>query len=266
MSTIATATMTDLAHRWAGLYKSAKISGIVGDPAHQARGGYHIGRAFQSSSNYSVTRPDDRVGPADAAAAIDMTLSPADMVTCTGRLMAAYNNTSDPRRKYVNAVNGWDGSGDATRFDIYARKTKYASPDHKWHIHLELRRKYVNAKVAADAVISLLSGESVAAYLKRIGVISTVAKVTPSPAKLAAPAYPGHVLRRDDNMKPNSDLVKWQARMIARGWKSIGSADGRFGARTELVVRRFQTICKLQSDGVIGERTWPQPWVRPLGS
>lgn len=266
MSTIATATMTDLAHRWAGLYKSAKISGIVGNAAHQARGGYHIGRAFQSSSNYSVTRPDDRVGPADAAAAVDMSLSPADMVTCTGRLMAAYNNTSDPRRKYLNAFNGWDGSGNATRFDVYARKMKYASADHKWHIHLELRRKYVNAKVAADAVISLLSGESVASYLKRIGVISTVAKVTASPAKLAAPAWPGKIYRRNDNMKPDSGLVKWQARMIARGWKSIGAADGKFGPHTESVVRQFQRLCKVSVDGTIGPQTWPLPWTRPLGS
>jgi peptidoglycan hydrolase-like protein with peptidoglycan-binding domain len=53
--------------------------------------------------------------------------------------------------------------------------------------------------------------------------------------------------------------------MIARGWKSLGTADGGFGPKTEDVVRRFQRTCRVGVDGQIGPKTWPLPWARPLG-
>lgn len=264
MSTVATQVMKDFAAEWKKLYKSAVISGIVGDEAHAARGGYHRSREDNPVDNYSVTRPDDQFGPADAASAVDMNLSPTDMVLCTRRLLASFRNTADPRRKYLNGANCWDGSGAATRLDFYALKTSVASADHRWHIHLELRRRYVNSPTATKAVLSILAGESVAAYLKSIGVVSSV-RIAPAQT-LKAPPWPGKVFRKDPNMKPDRDLVKWQVRMIARGWKSIGDADGIFGPKTDAVVRKFQAACKVAVDGEIGRVTWALPWTRPTGS
>lgn len=251
--TVATPTLKGFATAWEKLYRSAVLSGIVGDVRH--RTGYHVGRKYQGSTNYSVVRPQDRKGngPDDASAAVDMSMSTADMVTCTTRIAAAYENASDPRRKYLNAVNGWLGTGDAKRYDIYARTVKYASADHKWHIHLEWRRAYVLSAVAAKAILSILAGETVAQYLTSIGV--TVTERAP-----AVPAWPGRVFKRGDN---SPHIATWQKQMRARGWTSIGPADGDFGPKTERVVRRYQALCKVGVDGAIGKITWPLPWTRP---
>lgn len=253
MTTIATAEIKDLASKWeneCGL-ASATLSGIVGDSAHRARGGYHISRHDNPSGNYSIVRPDDKTGgPSNAAAAIDMSMTKADMITCTRRLLSIYDNRSDPRRRYCNAFNGWLGSGDASRWDLYAGTRKYATADHKWHVHLEIHRRYVEDSNALKAVLSGLKGESVGQYM---GV------VTP-------PVYPGYIMKRNDQAtKPDLNVRKWQARMLDRGWASIGLADGYFGQRTEDVVKRFQQHCKVHVDGEIGPATWPLPWTDPLG-
>jgi len=260
MTTVETPAMAQFAKDWARLYSSAKFLGIVGDARHLARGGYHISREDNASDNYSMVRPDDRYGPVNAASAIDMGLSRTDMINCTRRLVAAYNNPTDPRRKYVNAFNGWLGSGDATRYDFYARKTKTATDDHKTHIHLEFRRRFCNSAVAMGAVLSILRGDTVAQYLGVIGA-KPAALVKAKP-----PPYPGHAFKRDDRMKPDANLARWQRQMIARGWRSIGAADGVFGAKTETVVRLFQAACQVAVDGEIGPVTWPLPWTRPTSA
>ncbi len=159
MTTLSTTSLNWLADEWEKVYGSAVLSGIVGDLAHAARGGYHISRQDQSSSNYSVTRPDDKLGPSDRAAAIDMTMSTSDIIKCHKRLREFWKN-NDPRLKYINAWNGWDGEGDAGRYDVVKRTVTTASPDHKWHIHLEIRRRYVNDMNAMKAILSLLKNES----------------------------------------------------------------------------------------------------------
>lgn len=264
MTTVATAALTDFAKRWCKLYQSAQCVGIVGDNAHAARGGYHIGRSFQSPSNYSCTRPQDKYGPGDASAAVDIRMSAAEMVVCTRRLYVLYANTADPRRKYLNGFNGWDGTGSATRYDIYAHNTKAASDDHKWHIHLEFRRMYVNSAVAMNAVLSALAGQTAAAYLKSVGVTAVKPRTTKSGA-LIVPPYPGRVLKPTASSVSDMAVKRWQARMVARGWTTLGRPDGFFGAKTEFVVRRFQVICKVTSDGEIGRVTWALPWTWPMG-
>lgn len=81
----------------------------------------------------------------------------------------------------------------------------------------------------------------------------------------AAPRWPGKEYERNDQMKPDRNVQKWQARMIARGWRSLGTADGVFGPKTDSVVRRYQAVCQVPVDGVIGRVTWPLPWTRPFG-
>jgi hypothetical protein len=87
-------------------------------------------------------------------------MSTADIVKCHVRLREAWKNrASDPRWKYVNAWNGWDGTGGAGRYDVITGNVSTATVDHKWHMHFEIRRKYVNDMTAMRAILSLLKGE-----------------------------------------------------------------------------------------------------------
>lgn len=271
--TVAYPLLKELAHEWEKLFPSAVCAGIVPDARHERRGGYHVGRAFQPSTcNYSVVRRDDGpgCGPSDAAAAVDMGMNRRDMIECTRRLKRVWENPKDPRRKYLNAFNGWLGSGDAERFDIAGRKRGRASNDHRTHVHLEVRRKYVKVRAMLAAVLSALRGETVAEYLRAIGAALQTAAVAVAsvaagrrPAAIVVPAYPGRVLRRGAGPRPDPALKRWQQRMRERGWRSL-DADGLFGPGTERVVRQFQRRCKLPADGMIGPKTWPLPWTKPL--
>lgn len=264
MTTVAYENIRTLCDGIERIFASAVCSGISGDRAHRKlrQGTYHLSREDNPRGTFSVTRPDDRAGkgPDDAAAAFDISMNRRDMILATQRLMRVWSNPGDPRRKYLNAFNGWLGVGDAQRFDMVTRRKSRASKDHTWHLHGELRRLYVLSKAAVKAILSALRGESVPHYLTSIGV-----KPYAPVARVAMPPYPGRVLRRTTADKPDSAVKAWQQRMIARGWKSIGHADGRFGPKTESVVRRFQQICKVETDGAIGPKTWPLPWTRPLG-
>ena len=167
MSTLSTSALNWLADEWEKLYSSAVLSGIVGDLAHKLRGGYHISREDQPSDNYSVVRADDKPGngPSDRASAIDMTMSTSDITKCHTRLREIWKNrANDPRMKYINAWNGWDGQGDAGRYDVVKGTVGTATADHKWHIHLEIRRKYVNDMNAMKAILSMLKGETLAQF------------------------------------------------------------------------------------------------------
>ena len=59
-------------------------------------------------------------------------------------------------------------------------------------------------------------------------------------------------------------LKMWQQRMLDRGWSGIGVADGRYGPRTERVVRQFQKSKGLAVDGKIGPGTWAAAWTEPV--
>lgn len=203
MATLATAEEKWLANEWEDLYPTAVLSGIVGDLAHKLRGGYHISRQDQPKTNYSVIRADDKPGngPDDRAAAIDMTMSTADIKKCHIRLRDCWRNrANDPRMKYINAWNGWDGQGDAGRYDVVKGTITTATPDHKWHIHLEIRRKYVNSMTAMRAILSMLSGESLVSYL------GTDAK--PQPPK----EVEEDDMNLDDNLYPGVASPSWTNR------------------------------------------------------
>lgn len=260
MSTVAPPLVVKLANDWktsCGL-KSAKISGVIGDSAHAARGGYHIGRAFQPVTNYSVVRPDDKVGPSDTAAAIDMNLNPADMRLCTTRLVAAYTNLKDPRRKYLNAFNGTTDSKNARRWDVYARKVKTATSDHLWHIHLEIRRKYVGSASAMAAILSILRGESVQVFLSRS--TPSAGSASSSSTATKAPPFPGVLRRSSSQTTPNASVKLFQVQLARRGMAIL--ADGFFGPKLESAVKVWQSRVGLPADGVIGPATWPTPWTK----
>lgn len=154
-------------------YPSAVLSGIVPDQRHLDNGGYHCSvedlRRFDNEKDYSNTRPDDRDQNVQYGAGIDMSMSPADMKRCHDRVRRVWADKTDPRRVYVNAINTWSGTGDAVRLDFYANTSKYASPDHKWHNHGELRRRWLRDWTAVRAVVSVLRGDTVAQWKASLG-------------------------------------------------------------------------------------------------
>lgn len=269
MSSRAYANVKTLVDGIENIFASAVCSGIAPDARHKKRGGYHCSREDNPPHNFSVVRPDDRAGkgPDDAAAAFDISMNRRDMIVATRRLIAIWADPTDPRRKYLNAFNGWLGVADAKRYDVVKRTIKKATKDHTWHLHGEIRRLYVLSAAMVKAVLSALRGQSKADYLLSVGV-----KPSPAPPSSsfsrgvkppAVPRYPGRVLRAGSG-KADAAVKTWQAQMLARGWKSLGKADGVFGPKTLKVVRRYQQHCKVTVDGEIGPKTWPLPW-RPLG-
>jgi hypothetical protein len=150
-------------------YPSAVLSGLAPDPRHLDNGGFHCSledlRAHGNGGDYSDSRPNDRGFNPKYGAAFDVSLAAKDMIRAYGRVRTVWADHSDPRRVYVNAINCWDGSGAATRFDFDAGIAKYASPDHVWHVHGEIHRRFVRDPKAARAMVSMFAGESKAAWL-----------------------------------------------------------------------------------------------------
>lgn len=152
-------------------YPSAVLSGIQPDRRHLDGGGFHCSVedliAHGNGGDYSNTRANDRGFNPKYGAAFDVSLSKTDMIKAYGRVHTVWADKTDPRRKYVNAINGWDGSGNATRLDLDVGVVKYASSDHQWHNHAEIHRKYVRDVKAARAVVSIYRGESKATWIAR---------------------------------------------------------------------------------------------------
>lgn len=259
MTTIAGQPIKDFANKWDNLLPSAVFSGIVGDAQHAASGGYHISIEDQvDSHNYSVTRVDDAAPPGswarNEAAAVDMSMALPDMVVTYQRVHTVWSNPNDPRRQYINAVNCYDGIGDAERLDFVSGSRTYASPDHKWHNHAEFRRRYVADPKAFDAAFSMFSGESLSAYLDRTGTV--VPAPTPPPA---GSHVPGTRTLRLESPNMNGDDVLYVQKFI--GEAKCGKADRYYGSHTAgrnnaEGVRWYQGIRGLVQDGVVGPKTW----------
>lgn len=250
MTTKAPEALTTLYKGMENIYVSAVFSGIVGDEAHRRRGGYHISIEDQASDNYSVTRPDDKAPPGDwprnLASALDVSMSTADMALFSNRVRAVWADKSDTRRKYINAINGYLGSGNAQRWDFYAAKVSTATSDHKWHAHGELRRKFANSMTAVKAFLSMARGESHSKYLESIG-------------KPPKPKPPAKVWARNLRYKPSPDMmygddVKRVQDRLKRNYRSYAGhlkVDGWYGKATELAVKEFQRRAGLKVTGVV---------------
>jgi hypothetical protein len=174
MTTKAPQLLLDTAHAWEDQYSSAVFAGIVGDLNHPD--GYHISYEDNPSGNYSIVRSCDKPpnmakSLEEYAAAIDMSMSTTDMKTCYNRVLKVYNDSSDPRRKYINAFNGWNGTGDAKRIDFIAKSIGYASPDHKSHCHCEMPRCYLADKLAGQAWLSIFGGQTKEQWIAQTGDI-----------------------------------------------------------------------------------------------
>ena len=182
MVTAAPPPLTRLALIWdkelTADYPSAVFSGIIPDAEHIANGGYHVSIEdlvrHGNGGDYSNTRALDRSPPVTYpdgrrySAGMDMSMSPSDMRRHYLRVRAVYDDRSDPRRSYLGYVNTWDGqSASATRFDFQGNRILTATADHKWHVHTDFPRAFVDihldaARVdkAMSAYLSVIKGES----------------------------------------------------------------------------------------------------------
>lgn len=59
-------------------------------------------------------------------------------------------------------------------------------------------------------------------------------------------------------------VKKVQERLLQRGWKGVGKADGIFGDKTTAVIKAFQAEKGLTVDGIVGKDTWAALWNSPV--
>jgi hypothetical protein len=254
---------------------SAVLSGIVPDSRHLDNGGYHCSIKdlirFGNGNDYSNTRIDDKGFNTQYGAAFDVTMSTADMKKAHKRVYAVWKDRSDPRRKYINAVNCWDGSGDAVRLDFKKNTAGYASPDHKWHTHNDMPRRYLLDPKAARAWISMYAGEGKATWIAReerpaakptesapVKTPATKPVASTKPAAKPAPKVykPGS---RVLQYTPGKAVLKGEdVTFVQRfiGAAHAGAADGVAGAKFRAGVIWYQRMRGLKADGAVGAATW----------
>lgn len=187
------------------------LSGIVGDSAHTR--GYHRGRAYVPSTDYSVQLTEDKKGDSYSACAIDMSFSADKMKLYTGRLKAAAER-NDPRvkcvREFYGTLNGTDvfgriheGSGDGT--------WRYSTSDksHLWHVHMSILREYSNNRTVMQGILDVLMGKPLATTVEDF-VMATKDEVKAALREVILEAAP------------------WQAsgvgkRLTAKGWGEMSA-------------------------------------------
>ena len=137
--------------------------------------GYHSSRQENQAKwpgNYSIKVPLDLQGPANKAAAIDYTMSDAEMRLRT-RYLADAVARNDPR---LAAVREFYGTLDSRT--VYGRikdsrtgpwRASTADNSHLWHIHISIFRAYVDRWDELSPVLSVLAGETLEQWRARQG-------------------------------------------------------------------------------------------------
>lgn len=152
---------------------SLRVGGVVGDARHVAQGSYHVSRDVMRANgligHYSMKAPADLRGPGGYAAAIDLSLNPAQMVSVSRRLDNAMK-TGDPRieptREYIGTFNGrdvcgwnrYDSGGTGSRSRVGHHDTGYGDDGHLWHVHLSVFRAYVLDRNRTTGIAEVVAG------------------------------------------------------------------------------------------------------------
>jgi len=150
------------------LEPSSQLGGIYAN-----KPGYHNTRRQLPAWDYSVEDdPPDQGGPGDKAAAIDWTFPNAQagnystIALYTRRLMASAQDPADPRldgwREFYGNLN--DG-GSVDGYDMRYGYAATSDSSHYWHIHLSENRDQATSLDNKKALLSVLSGESLARWL-----------------------------------------------------------------------------------------------------
>jgi hypothetical protein len=138
---------------------SAVLSGILGDAAHTY--GYHRGRNYVSTGDYSVIQADDRAGNGEAASALDINFNPADMKLVTSRLIAAVN-VRDPRLRALRSFFGTVNGSTVTGKDVRTGAWVSSDSSHLWHVHLSIYRRWADDAAELQNIASVITADAVA--------------------------------------------------------------------------------------------------------
>lgn len=144
---------------------------------YAAKGGYHNTRYNHQHGirggkpgDYSVQANADLHGPADKAAAVDLTFSDAQksdfrtIAKYTTRLINAMKNRDD-RLFYKGkmVVRECFGNADSDRavegWSLYRGYAVSSDPSHQWHLHISFFREYVENWDAVKGTLEVLLGQ-----------------------------------------------------------------------------------------------------------
>lgn len=159
------------------------------------KAGYHSYRSRLPGTDYSSGRDvaADKQGSAELASAIDLTMSTAAMIRYTGRLDKAAR-ARDPRlytdrgpilREFIGTLDGRTVycyvlvGGKPLGVGADAGPDPGRDKSHLWHLHISIIRRFAADAAALDGLLSVLLGESLAAWRKR----TQPAAPTPTPAQ-----------------------------------------------------------------------------------
>lgn len=149
-----------------GIIPSVKLGGIYAN-----KSGFHNTVNANKSrwpNDYSLKGIQNLTGPYDKARAIDLTMSNADMVTYTQRLINACN-ANDPRvagmREFFGTVDLKNVVGRAHDSDTGAWRFTTSDSSHLWHIHISIFTFYCNNAQVMSGIASVLKGESLADWI-----------------------------------------------------------------------------------------------------
>lgn len=131
--------------------------------------GYHNARNNLPASDYSKQLADDKLGPGQYGSAIDLTFPDAQagryatIDKYASRLLASGKDMNDDRGNYLREFYGQtDGDQQVEGWDFHYLVPVSSDSSHLWHIHISFLRRYNNSRVAHDAVLSILRGETYA--------------------------------------------------------------------------------------------------------
>lgn len=239
--------------------KSAVMAGIVPDPRHLSSGGYHVClvhlKAHGNLGDYSSSRPLDKQpkvtkGGTGYSCAYDIGMSKADMIRTHTAVRKVWLDKTDPRRRFINAINCWDGSGDAVRLNFQQNTAGFATADHKTHVHGDIPRAYADPahpehEKAARAHASVLIGESRAAW---------TAREEPKPAvKAAAPAvWP---VKSGDTLSKIAAARKVSVAQL-QAWNNLGKSTTIFPGQSLRTVAPAKPAVKPRPKAVVVPK-WP---------
>ncbi len=137
----------------AGLPESIN-AGIVGDSAHHY--GYHRGRNYVGSDDYSNQLADDKAGDGEAECALDLSWTTAGpQFEVSQRLLNAANDSRMyPIRSFFGSTDGRVVCG----WDFVGGYPVTSDDSHLWHVHLSILRKYANDADALAPVADVIIG------------------------------------------------------------------------------------------------------------
>lgn len=235
---------------------SKQMSGIIGDQAHTY--GYHRCRDVLPGNDYSRVLQLDLQGDGQAASALDVKFSSADMKTVSNRLLSAAK-ANDGRLRGLREFGGTVDGVNTKSYDLAARHegTNEWDDTHLWHVHLSFYRAYANSASVLNTIADVINAGGTPAPPPKL----------PRPGQWSLP--PGHwfgpVTGPDEQHSGDpaydDDAVRYgvkqiQDRVNAMGYNA-GYADGIYGdPETVSGVKRWQAAVKRSQTGLMKQDDW----------